>query len=304
MSEKIYDTAIIGAGPAGLTVAIYCVRKTLSTILFEPKIPGGSLTLTNRIENFPGFEKISGMELGEKMLLQAQKLGVDFVPAKISEIKREESNCFVLSASNGNSYRSKSILLSTGASYRHLRAKGEKELFNRGVSFCATCDAPFFKGKKVAVIGGGDSAFTSARLIKDYASEVTIIHRRDEFRAQDRMLVEEVKKSGVKFLLNKEVIEIAGEKKVEKLILKDTKTGEQTSLPIDGVFINIGFEPENSLAKKSGAKISEAGYIEVDEGMRTNIAGIFAAGGVKQATVAVGQGAVASNSIYGYVKKG
>lgn len=209
MKPDLFDVAIIGGGPAGLTCAIYCVRKTLSTILFEPKLPGGALALSDRVENYPGFRKATGAEIGEKMLSQAVDLGAKHITAQVTDVKKE-GRFFLLSASDGKKYTAKSLVLATGASYRHLNIPGEKEFANRGVSFCATCDAAFFKGKAVAVIGGGDSAFTSARLLADYAKKVYIIHRREEFKAGDKMLVDEVKKLGVEFLLNKETKEIRG----------------------------------------------------------------------------------------------
>ncbi len=306
MKPDLFDVAIIGGGPAGLTCAIYCVRKTLSTILFEPKLPGGALALSDRVENYPGFRKATGAEIGEKMLFQATDLGAKHVAAQVSEVKKEGKN-FRLEASDGNAYLSKSLVLATGASYRHLNIPGEKEFANRGVSFCATCDAAFFKGKQVAVIGGGDSAFTSARLLTDYAKKVYIIHRRDDFRAGDKLLVEEVKKLGIEFFLNKETKEISGGKTVEKLILRDVKTGEKSELAVGGAFINVGFDPENSFAKSLGAKITGAGYVIVDAGMRTNIPGLFAigdlTGGVKQAPVSAGHGAIVSEAVYDYVRK-
>ncbi|MEM2963095.1 MAG: FAD-dependent oxidoreductase [Candidatus Anstonellales archaeon] len=303
---KLYDVAIVGAGPAGLTAAIYCVRKKLSTILFESKLPGGALALTDRIENFPGFRRISGPELGEKMLFQATDLGAIYVQAQILDIKKENKS-FILIGNDKNTYLSKSVVLATGASYRHLGVPGEKEFASRGVSYCAICDAAFFSEKVVAVVGGGDSAFTSARLLLDYASKVYIIHRRDEFRAGDKLLIEEVKNLGANFILNAEVKRIEGSKRVERIVFFDTKSNTEKTLPVDGVFINIGFDPANSLAKSLGAKLSEAGYVEVDSRMQTNIGGVFAigdlTGGVKQAPVAVGHGAIVSEAVYDYVKR-
>lgn len=301
--NKTWDVLIIGAGPAGFTAAIYAARFGLETLIISKDL-GGNMALTDLIENYPGFLQISGSELTNRMHEQVKNLGVDVVFDEVERIDPAEcayyeGPCkFAVKTKNGKEYKAKTIIIAVGAAPRKLKVPGEEELTGKGVSYCATCDGPLFKGKKVIVVGGGNTALQEALYLKSIGVDVTLVHRRDKFRA-DKILQDRFKESGIPTILNTVVTEIIGKDKVEAVKLKNRITGEETEMKVDGVFIFIGYEPKTDFVKHLGIT-DEYGYIPVDMHMRTKVPGIFAAGDItnvfKQIAVAVGQGAIAANS--------
>jgi len=291
-----HELAIIGAGPAGYSATIYAERAGIKTLLLDKSIGGGLGNISPKIENYPGFPSIVGMELMEKMKQHASNYTDIHFNEEVQDIKKQDD--FFNVKTSQKTYQVKAVMLTMGTDYRKLNAPGEKELTGKGVSYCATCDGFFFKNKKVAVIGGGNSALIEAIYLKQIGcQEVTVIHRRDQLRAE-KNYEEDAKNKGVKILLNKIVEKINGSQKVDFLDLKDTKTGEKTRLDVDGVFISIGEVPQNDLAKKMGLKLDDKGYIIIDRQGRTNVKGVYAAGditgGLRQVVTAVGEGAIAA----------
>ena len=291
-----YELAIVGAGPAGYSAAIYAVRAGIKTVVLDKGVGGGLAAISPNIENYPGFESISGMELAEKMKQHASRYTDIHFSEEVKSITKSVDG-FTVETIN-DSYNVKAVLLCTGTEYRKLNVPGEAELTGRGVSYCATCDGFFFKGKKVAVIGGGNTAVVEAIYLKQIGcNEVNLIHRRDQLRAE-KAYEDEAREKKIKIHFNKVVEKIIGSKKVESLLLKDTKTGEKTELKVDGVFISIGEVPQNDLAKKLGVKLDENGYIVVDREGRTNVEGVYAAGditdGLRQVVTACAEGAIAA----------
>jgi thioredoxin reductase (NADPH) len=291
-----YELAIIGAGPAGYTAAIYAERAGVKTIVFDKGMGGGLAASSPNIENYPGFESISGFELVEKMKAHASKYAEIKFGEEVKDVVKKD-NVFTIETSK-NKYSVKAVLLCMGTDYKKLGAPGEKEFFGKGVSYCATCDGFFFKGKKVAVVGGGNSALIEAVYLKQIGcKEVYLIHRRDMFRAE-KAYEKEAEDKGVVFLFNKIVESINGTKKVENISLKDTATGKVFDIEVDGVFISVGEEPQSFLAKKMGIKIDDKGYIITDDQGRTNIKGTYAAGditgGLRQVVTACAKGAIAA----------
>ena len=302
--KKTWDVLIIGAGPAGFTAAIYAKRFGLDTLIISKDL-GGNMALTDLIENYPGFpEGISGSELTNRMHEQVKNLGVDVVFDEVERIDPTEcayyeGPCkFAVRTKNGKEYKAKTIIIAVGAAPRKLHVPGEDEFIGKGVSYCATCDGPLFKGKKVIVVGGGNTALQEALYLKSIGVDVTLVHRREKFRA-DKILQDRFRESGIPTVLNSVVTEIKGDGKVEAVRLKNRITGEETEMKVDGVFIFIGYEPKTDFVKHLGIT-DEYGYIPVDMYMRTKVKGIFAAGDItnvfKQIAVAVGQGAIAANS--------
>lgn len=299
-----YDLIVIGGGPAGLTAALYGARFKFKTLLFEGGIFGGQLALTTKIENYPGFEIIEGPKLSELMKKQAEKFGTEFKMEKVNEIKVQGEHKIVISESG--SYLAKAIIIATGAAHRKLGLKGEDEFIGKGVSYCATCDALFFKGKDVAVIGGGSSALTAALHLAEYAKKVYIIHRRDEFRGEP-VLVERIDKKGVEKVLCCTPEEIKGDGKVSSLVVKNTENNEIREIPLEGVFIYVGVTPTSVIAQSAGVAMDEKGYIKVNNKMETNVPGIFACGdvtgGVLQVANAVGEGCTAGWYASPYIRE-
>lgn len=291
-----YELGIIGAGPAGYSAAIYAERAGVKTVVFDEGMGGGLAAVSPNIENYPGFESISGMELTEKMKAHASKYAELKFGKEVKEIKKSNDE-FTIETAN-EKYIVKAVLLCTGTEYRKLQVPGELELQGKGVSYCATCDGFFFKGKTVAVVGGGNSALIEAiYLIQIGCKEVYLIHRRDQLRAEEAYEAE-AKQKGVKILFNKVVEKINGEDKVTFLDLKDTKTDEESKLDIDGVFISIGEVPQNNLAKNLGVFLDERGFIKIDKQGKTNMKGVYAAGditgGLRQVVTACAEGAIAA----------
>ena len=293
-----YELCIIGAGPAGYTAAIYAVRAGVKTIVLEKGFGGGLAAISPKIENYPGFESISGMALVEKMKAHASKYTkINFGEEVIDVVKKE--NIFTIKTSK-NEYLVKAVLLCTGTEYRTLNIVGEKELIGKGVSYCATCDGFFFKNKIVAVVGGGNTALMEAIYLKQIGcKEVYLIHRRDQLRAE-KICQDEAVEKGVKIIYQTHVESINGKDKVEFLELHDVKTNKKSKLLVDGVFVSIGEEPQNKLAKNLGVKLDEKGFVIVDKQQRTNIKGVYAAGditgGLRQVVTACAEGAIAALS--------
>jgi thioredoxin reductase (NADPH) len=292
----MYDTIIIGSGPAGLTAAIYTTRADLKTLVIAGGRWGGQLMLTTLVENFPGFpEGIQGPDLMQNMRKQAEKFGADFVDEDFSEADFSKKP-FKIKASD-KTYEAKSVIIATGAETKWLGATGEKEKIGRGISSCAPCDAPFFRDKHVVVVGGGDSAMEEALVLTKFAASVTIVHRGDGLRASQIMQNRANKNPKIKFIFNTEVKEVIGDSHVEGVILQSNKDQKQEQIHIDGVFVAIGHTPNTS--KFKNIELDEAGFIKVFNHFLTNKEGVFVAGDVhdahyKQAITAAGYGCAAA----------
>jgi len=306
MAVKHFDIIIIGAGPAGLTAGIYAARSGLNTLILEEKFAGGMLAEAPFIENYPGLQDgLSGLELASRMEAQAKTFGVHInspEKAVFLELKRKEKAV----KTKKNIYNASAVLLALGCEYRQLNIPGEKEFRGKGVSFCATCDGPFFKKKRVLVVGGGNSAATTAIHLSNLASDVQIVHRRDELRA-DHVFVKELRKRNVDIILNAVPKEIQGDTMVRSVILEDIKTGERRHVEVDGIFVQIGEKPHSEIAKDAGVATDGEGFIVVDERQQTNIRGVYAAGDVtnrpiKQVGTAVGQAIIAAVKAFEYLK--
>lgn len=306
MEERtVYDVVIIGAGPAGMTAAVYASRAELKTVLLERGVPGGQMANTEEVENFPGFTIITGPELSSKMFEHAQKFGAEY---KFGDIKSVEldGDIKILKTSSEDIY-TKSVVIATGAEYKTIGVPGEDLLRGRGVSYCAVCDGAFFKERELYVIGGGDSAVEEGVFLTKYASKVTIVHRRDELRAQKILQDRAFKNDKIDFIWDTELQSINGDSRVESITLKDKKTGEEYTKDADGVFIYIGMLPLTSPFKDLGI-LNENGYIETNEEMETKIPGIFAAGDVRekslrQIVTATGDGSLAAQNAQHYLEK-
>jgi len=296
----MHDLIIIGAGPAGISAGIYAVRRSLKTIILEKASVGGQMLLTNEIENWPGFEMISGSDLAGRMESHAKKLGVEIKTGEVIGMSLE-GDVKKLTTRDGE-YETKAVIIASGGQHRKLGIKGEDEFAGKGVSYCATCDAPFFKGKAVAVVGGGNIAAEDALYLSEVASKVYLVHRKDALRAEEA-IQERLKEKGVEFMLNSEVEEISGDKFVDSIKLKNNGK----SLDVDGIFISIGIVPSTTMAKAAGVGLDDKGYVKVSREQETNVLGVFAAGdatgGVMQISTAVGEGCIAALSAYKYVKK-
>ena len=291
-----YELAIIGGGPAGYTSAIYAKRAGINALVIDKGLGGGLANVSPKIENYPGFESISGIDLMEKMKKHASKYSDIHFNEEV--IKIEKTNEGFKVQTDKDSYSVKAIIITTGTEYRKLNSPGEKELTGKGVSYCATCDGYFFKDKKVAVVGGGNTALIEAIFLKQIGcKEVHVIHRRDQLRAE-KVYKDEAIDKGVKIIFNTNVEKINGTQKIESLELHDVKSDKKSTFTIDGVFISIGEEPQNKLAKDFGIKLDEKGYIITDNKQRTNITGIYAAGditgGLRQVVTACAEGAIAA----------
>jgi thioredoxin reductase (NADPH) len=293
------DLVIVGAGPAGLTAGIYAVRAGLKAVVLEKSIVGGQVSLTPVVENYPGFATVPGKQLMEIMSEHTR----GYVPIHEGEGVNsiEPGETFTVTTNRG-SYSTKGIILTTGAAYRKLGATGEERYFGRGINYCASCDGYIYKNKKVAIIGGGNTALTDALHLKNLGVDVTIIHRRDSFRAQ-KPLQDSVTHQQIKIIWNTEVKEIQGdERHVNNLRLHNIKDDTITDLPVDGAFVAIGQKASTELAKALGVELGDDGFVKVDSAMRTNIPRVYAAGdligGLQQIVTAIGEGSVAAMSAF------
>jgi thioredoxin reductase (NADPH) len=303
-----YDVIIIGGGPAGLSAAIYTSRDRLNTLLIEKGLTGGMINEADKMDNFAGFpEGISGMDLASKMYQQAQKYDLKDVNAEVASLEVQKKHAFIVKTSDGE-FISKAIILAGGSDKQKMGVSGEKEYTGRGVSYCATCDAPFYTNKIVAVVGGGNSALYEALHLAKFAATVFIIHRRDQLRAT--AVVQERAKAEPKitFIFNSIVEGVSGGDFVEKLTLKNVVTGKQSELRLDGVFASIGLKPNTAYLKEL-VTLDEAGMVVVNDRMETNVPGIFAAGdirhnSIRQAIAAAGDGAIAAISAKKWIEEG
>lgn len=304
--EKIYDVIIAGAGPGGMTAAVYTSRANLSTLMIERGVPGGQMANTEDVENYPGFESILGPELSTKMFEHAKKFGAEYAYGDIKEIIDGKEYKTVVAGSK--QYKTRSVIVSTGAEYKKLGVPGEKELGGRGVSYCAVCDGAFFKGKQLFVIGGGDSAVEEGVYLTRFAEKVTIVHRRDELRAQKILQQRAFDNEKVDFIWSHTLKQInENDGKVGSVTLVSKKDGSEQELPADGVFIYVGMLPLSKPFENLGIT-NEAGYIVTNERMETKIPGIFAAGDVREKTLrqivtATGDGSIAAQSAQHYVEE-
>lgn len=304
-AEKIYDVIIAGAGPAGMTAAVYASRANLDTLMLERGVPGGQMANTEDVENYPGFDHILGPDLSNKMFEHAKKFGAEYAYGDIKEI--QDGKAYKTVVTGNETYKARAVIVATGAEYKKLNVPGEKEYSGRGVSYCAVCDGAFFKEKQLVVVGGGDSAVEEGVYLTRFASKVTIVHRRDQLRAQKILQKRAFDNEKVDFIWNHTVKEIIGENgKVSGVQLVHTKTGEEQFFATDGVFIYIGMLPLNAAVKNLGIT-NENGYIETNEKMETKVPGIFAAGDVRekelrQIVTATGDGSIAAQSAQAYVE--
>ena len=299
----MYDTIIIGLGPAGMTAALYAARSNLKVALLEKGIPGGQMNNTSDIENYPGYANISGPELAEKMFEPLEKLGVEHLFGYVKKIEDHGNVKKVFT--EDEVFETKTVIIASGAFHRHLGVLGEEELNSRGVSYCAVCDGAFFRDEDLLVVGGGDSAVEEAVFLTRFAKTVTIIHRRDELRAQKVLQDRAFANEKIRFIWGSVVKEIKGDKRVSSVIVENVKTGEISEHEFGGVFIYVGLEPVSEFVKDLGIT-NEAGWIVTDNHMKTAISGIYAIGDVReknlrQVTTAVGDGAIAGQEVYKYI---
>ncbi len=292
------DVVIVGGGPAGLTAGIYTVRSGLKAALIEREVLGGQVATTPMVENYPGFTQVGGKTLVDIMVTHALEYVQIFQGEEVVDITAADS---ITVQTSRRKFKTRSVLLATGASHRHLGVPGEQRLSGRGVSYCATCDGPLFRGRRVIMVGGGNSAVTEALYLANMGVEVTLVHRRDALRAQEH-LVNNLNSAGIPVRWNTEVEEILGQDRVEAVRLKNNRSGESETLAVQGVFVAIGYLPTVDLARKIGVALNDEGYVARDARHRTNIAGIYSAGdvegGYKQIVTAAGQGAEAAMAIF------
>ncbi|RSI16131.1 Thioredoxin reductase [Streptococcus sanguinis] len=300
----MYDTIIIGAGPAGMTAALYAARSNLKVALLERGIPGGQMNNTADIENYPGYANISGPELAEKMFEPLENLGVEHLFGLVEKI--EDRGNFKEIITEDERFEAKTVIIASGANHRHLGVPGEEGYNSRGVSYCAVCDGAFFRDEDLLVVGGGDSAVEEAIFLTRFAKSVTIVHRRDELRAQKVLQDRAFANEKIRFVWDSVVESIHGdERKVTGVTFKNVKTGELSQAEFGGIFIYVGLDPVSEFAKDLGIT-DEAGWILTDHQMKTSVAGIYAVGDVRQKdlrqiTTAVGDGAIASQEAYKYL---
>ncbi|MGF6881891.1 thioredoxin reductase (NADPH) [Nocardia sp. GAS34] len=294
MSTPVRDLIIVGSGPAGYTAAVYAARAELEPLLFEGTQFGGALMTTTEVENFPGFRSgIMGPDLMDEMREQAKRFGADIRTEDVDEL--DLSGPIKKVTVGGETYEAYAVILAMGSAARYLNVPGEQRLLGRGVSACATCDGFFFKGQDIVVVGGGDSAMEEATFLTKFASSVTIVHRREEFRASRIMLERAKANEKIRFQLNSEVVEVHGDSSVTSLTLRDTRTGETSELAATGLFVAIGHDPRSELVRGQ-VDLDGDGYVKVSEpGTATSLAGVFAAGDLvdhtyRQAITAAGTG--------------
>ena len=296
-AKNFYDVIIIGSGPAGFTAGIYTSRAKLKTLIITGSLPGGQLMTTSEVENYPGFPNgIFGPELMMNMRQQAERFATTIIDDEVLKVDFKKRPFLI--STHSETYEGRAILLCTGASPRKLGIDGEQEFGGRGVSYCATCDGPFFKGEEIAVIGGGDTAIEEATFLTKFGKAVKIIHRRDFLRASKILQEKAFENSKIQFVWNNVVTRIAGNKKIESIDLKNLTTGKTQNLSVGGLFVAIGHEPNTSIFKDQ-LELDDKGYVVLKENTRTSVEGVFAAGDVhdyryRQAVTAAGFGCMAA----------
>jgi thioredoxin reductase (NADPH) len=306
MQEQLWDVVIIGGGPGGLSAALYTSRSKLSTLVIEKEFIGGLIALTHEVENYPAVEKASGMELTQVIERQAKGFGTEFLFKAVDKLRRgDEDSTFVLDIEGGGTIRALAVIIAAGATPRRLPAPGEQDYYGKGVSYCATCDGAFFRDKNIIVVGGGESAFQEGTFLTQYGKMVTMVHRREGFRATKTAIERARKKENWGEKLNYVVEEIYGEGMVKGVKLKNTQTGEIEDMPVDGVFGFIGYEPASGFCKDL-VEVDEEDYIIADFNLRTSVPGVWAIGDIvkgakKQMVISAGHGATAAMDAREYV---
>lgn len=302
----IYDVIIIGGGPAGMSAAIYSSRARLKTLIIEKAGCGGQIAITDHLENYPGFETgINGFELAVKMQTQATTFGSEITYGEVLSVEVEGNIKKVVL--QDKVFETKTIIIASGAAFKKLNVPGEEEFIGKGVSYCATCDGPFFRNKEIAVVGGGDSALQEALYLTKFASKVNLIHRRNEFRAAKILQEKVLANEKINVILDSVVEEICGTQMLDSLKVKNVKTGSVINLAVNGVFLFVGWQPNTKFLENSKINL-DSGYIVTDENMKTNIDGIFACGDVRkkqlrQVVTAVSDGAISAISAQHYIEK-
>lgn len=302
----MYDTIIIGAGPAGMTAALYAARGNLKVGLLERGIPGGQMNNTADIENYPGFAKISGPELADHMFQPLEGFGVEYIFGMVESVENQGDHKVV--HTDSGDFQAKTVVVATGSSHRQLGVPGEAEYNSRGVSYCAVCDGAFFRGEDILVVGGGDSAVEEALFLTQMGKTVTIVHRRDELRAQKILQDRAFANEKIRFIWDTVVKEIKGDdRKVQSVVLENVKTGLVTEEAFGAVFIYVGLDAVSDFVKDLGIT-DENGWIPTDKEMKTSVEGIYAIGDIRQKdlrqiTTAVGDGAVAGQQVYKYISE-
>ncbi|KRL63890.1 thioredoxin-disulfide reductase [Lactobacillus psittaci] len=303
--SKLYDVIIIGAGPGGLTAALYASRANLSVLVLDRGIYGGQMNNTGAIDNYPGFTEIQGPELSEKMYQSAMNFGAEYKYGDVNSVDFSGKEKIV--KAGNDEYHAKAVIIATGAEHKHLGVPGEEEYSGRGVSYCAVCDAAFFKDEEVVVVGGGDSAIEEGLYLANIAKSVTVIHRRDSLRAQPVLQKRAFSNDKMKFIWNAQTEEIVGDnQKVTTVRYLDKETGEHKEVNASGIFIYVGVEPQTTLFKDLGITDNH-GWIITDEKMQTKLDGVFALGDVRakdlrQIANAVGDGSIAGQEAYNYLQ--
>ena len=298
MASEIYDLAIVGGGPAGYTAGIYAGRSGMRTVILEKQMTGGQMAISPLIENWPGDKEVPGAELSQRMREHVEGYAEMRDFAEVSSIRKED--VFLLDTTGGE-LRAKAVVLATGAEHRKLGAPGEEDLTGKGVSYCATCDGFFFKDKEVVVIGGGDTALIEAIYLNNIGCDVTVIHRRDQFRGgktyQDR-----IRELGIRTLMDSVVVGFNGDAVLGSVTVRNVKTDETRDVEVSGAFVAIGEVPNNKLALDLAIEVDDVGYVKVDRRMSTVIPGVYAAGdltgGLKQVVVAAAEGAIGATSAF------
>ncbi|MEA5000847.1 MAG: thioredoxin-disulfide reductase [Endomicrobiaceae bacterium] len=302
----IYDVIIIGGGPAGLSAAVYSSRSRLKTLLIEKAGCGGQIAITDELENYPGFDEgINGFDIAVKMEKQARKFGTEIVYGEVLSLDMQDKLKKVILSDQ--IYMTKTVIIASGAKFKKLNIKGEAEFMGRGVSYCATCDGPFFRNKEIAVIGGGNSALQEALYLTRFAGKVNLIHRRDEFRAVKILQERVLKDPKINVILSATVEEIEGSESIEKIRIKNIKNGQTNELSVSGVFIFVGWTPNTKFLTESKIVLNEDGYILTNDEMQTSIPGVFACGDIRkkllrQVVTAAGDGATASVAAQHYIE--
>lgn len=303
----IYDVIIVGGGPSGLSAGIYTSRARLKTLLIEKAGCGGQIAITDHLENYPGFEDgINGFDLSVKMEKQARTFGCEITYGEVVSIQTEEEIKKII-LSDDKEYLTKTVVIASGANFKKLNVPGEKEFTGKGVSYCATCDGPFFREKEIAVIGGGDSALQEALYLTKFVKKVNLIHRRDAFRAAKILQEKVFKEPKINIIYDSVVEEISGTDTVERIKLKNVKNGNISALEVNGIFVFVGWLPNTSFLSNSEIKLNQNGYIITDDNMKTSVNGVFACGDVRekilrQVVTAAGDGATAAISAQHYLE--